>query len=269
MEKDNLQRNFEGYLTTPLLWHDTDVYGLQQCALKGMSSNSFTEKSNENLRLGKLVEQFVFHQLEGDDSYSILTKNIQIQDGKRTLGELDALLITENGPVHLEIIYKFYLYDPDEGHTELSHWIGPNRKDSLLLKLRKLKEKQLPLLYHPNTQSLLDELGLNSSKIKQQVLFKAQLFLPLDLLNNNVFSHLNPNCVKGFYLKINDLARFDLGQFYIPKKTDWLMELHNDVKWLDFREFFIDITHWTDNKLAPMCWLKLNGNYSKFFVVWW
>src|SRR5690606_23106204 len=124
------------------------------------------------------------------------------QDGKRTIGELDALLMTEIGPVHLEIVYKFYLYDPDEGQTELSHWIGPNRKDNLLQKLKKLKEKQFSLLYHSKTQPLLDNLGLILDEIKQQVLFKAQLFLPLGH-QNTVFFQLNPACVKGFYLKIN------------------------------------------------------------------
>ncbi|RXJ51176.1 DUF1853 family protein [Gelidibacter gilvus] len=268
MEKDNLQRNFEGYLNTPLLWHDAEVYGLKQCALKGMIFRNFTQKSNEHLRLGKLVEQFVFHQLDEDGSYSILAENIQIQDGKRTIGELDALLMTENRPVHLEIIYKFYLYDPSEGNTELSHWIGPNRRDSLLQKLDKLKEKQLPLLYHPKTQSLLDDLSLNLSEIKQQILFKAQLFLPLDH-QKTVFSQLNPDCVKGFYLKINDLERFELGQFYIPEKVNWLMDIHEHVAWMDYHGFMMEIKQWTFKKLAPMCWLKLNGHYSKFFVVWW
>lgn len=268
MKRDNLQRNFEGYLKTPLLWHGAGVYGLHQWAFKGTSSSSFTMKNDEYLRLGKLVEQFVFHQLEEDESCFILTKNLQIQDGKRTLGELDVLVMMENGPVHLEIIYKFYLYDPNVGQTEFSHWIGPDRKDTLLQKLDKLKEKQLPLLYHRKTQSLVDDLGLDLSEIKQQILFKAQLFLPLDH-QKTVFSHLNPNCVEGFYLKIKDLERFNQGRFYIPEKINWLMAVHEDVAWMDYHEFFIKIEHWTDNKLAPMCWLKLNGKYSKFFVVWW
>jgi len=60
-----------------------------------------------------------------------------------------------NKPIHLEIIYKFYLYDPSIGLTQLDHWIGPNRRDSLVKKLTKLKQKQLPLLYHPLITQLL------------------------------------------------------------------------------------------------------------------
>ncbi|MGC1633732.1 MAG: DUF1853 family protein, partial [Gelidibacter sp.] len=158
MKKDNLQRNFEGYLNSSLLWRGAEVYDLQQCFLESSIPQPFTKIMTEQLRLGKLVERFVFHQLVEDRSRKILAQNVQIQAHNRTLGELDALLMTPNGPIHLEIIYKFYLYDPNEGKDELSHWIGPNRKDSLLQKLDKLKNKQLPLLYHPETHFLLNDL---------------------------------------------------------------------------------------------------------------
>lgn len=268
MDQVNLQRNFDGYLHTPLLWHNAEIYRLHQLVLGESKILNFTDKSTANLRLGKLVEQFVFHQLKEDSSCAVLAENIQIQEGNRTIGELDAILKTEHGPVHLEIIYKFYLYDPNAGSTEISHWIGPNRKDSLLQKLDKLKEKQLPLLYHPKTQSLLESLGLSTSEIKQRVLFKAQLFLPMTS-KNNVFSHLHSACVRGFYMKMNNLDLFKTGQFYIPEKIHWLMDVHENVKWMHHDDFLIEVRRWADKKLAPLCWLKQHGKYSKFFVVWW
>lgn len=149
MKTNDLQRNFEGYLQTPILWQNTEVYGLQHYALKPMKVEAFTKEITQNLRLGKLVERFVFSQLGEDSECQILAENLQIQDGKRTIGELDALILDKGKPIHLEIVYKFYLFDPHENDNELSHWIGPNRKDSLLQKLEKLREKQLPLLYHP------------------------------------------------------------------------------------------------------------------------
>lgn len=268
MGNGTLQRNFEGYLNTPLLWKAADVFGLQQCEFKHNKFENFTPKGPEQLRLGKLVEQFVFQQLELDPAYIILAENIQVQDGKRTIGELDALLLYGNKPIHLEIIYKFYLYDPNESTSELAHWIGPNRKDSLLHKLDKLKEKQLPLLYHPKTQLLLADLGLTVTEINQQVLFKAQLFLPLDH-PNTIFPQINPKCVKGFYLKIAELERFKTRQFFIPEKIDWLMESHEQVHWIDYESFLFQVNHWLDKKISPLCWLKHQGAHSKFFVVWW
>lgn len=268
MERDDLQRNFEGYLNTPLLWQDAKVYNLQQCDLTKWTHHKFTLKSTGKLRLGKLVERFVCHQLSDHDSYTILAENVQIQDGKKTIGELDALLLMKNEPIHLEIVYKFYLYEPDEGNDELSHWIGPNRKDSLIQKLYKLKQKQLPLLYHPQTLVLLDNLSLDRTKIKQQVLFKAQLFLPLDY-PKIVCSNLNPDCIKGFYITKNELHRFETAKFYIPEKINWLMEVDRDVNWLNYEAFTSEVTEWLDKKLAPLCWLRMNGVLRKFFVVWW
>ena len=268
METENLQRNFEGYLNTSLLWHGAEIYDLQQCFLESSIPQPFTKKLTEHLRLGKLVERFVFHQLVEDMSWEILAENVQIQDHKRTIGELDALFRTQNGPVHLEIIFKFYLYDPTEGNDEFSHWIGPNRKDSLLQKLDKLKNKQLPLLYHPKTQSLLKDLELNLEEIKQEVLFKAQLFLPLDY-HKKVFFALNPECVQGFYIKKEDLHQFKTAQFYIPEKINWLMAVDKDVNWLNFEAFNSEVTIWLNNEMAPLCWLKDHDVLRKFFVVWW
>jgi len=62
------------------------------------------------------------------------------------VGELDCLILRDKKPIHLEVIYKFYLYDASVGDTEIAHFIGPNRKDSLIEKLTKLQEKQLPIL---------------------------------------------------------------------------------------------------------------------------
>ncbi|WP_415859547.1 DUF1853 family protein [Aureibaculum sp. 2210JD6-5] len=112
----------------------------------------------------------------------ILTENIQVQHDKRTVGELDCILIKDNTPIHLEIIYKFYLYDNSVGSSEIEHWIGPNRNDTLLKKLTKLKEKQLPLLYSEHTKPILDDFNLNPKIINQLVYFKAQLFTPYNIL---------------------------------------------------------------------------------------
>ena len=90
---------------------------------------------------------FISHSSK-DKEIKILAENVQIQNEKTTVGEIDCILTTAKKPVHLEIIYKFYLYDKSVGTNELEHWIGPNRRDSLVSKLNKLKDKQLPLLYN-------------------------------------------------------------------------------------------------------------------------
>ena len=141
-----LQKRYEGFLKTPFLWKDAVVFNLQQFEIIS-KTNTIDINLNENLRLGKYVERLVSFELEQQTDISILAENIQIQDSKITLGELDCLLKKEDNPIHLEVIYKFYLYDDTVGDTEIDHFIGPNRKDSLIEKITKLKNKQLPLLY--------------------------------------------------------------------------------------------------------------------------
>ena len=56
-----------------------------------------------------------------------------------------------NQLIHLEVSYKFYLYDENLGKLESEKWIGPNKRDSLVQKTAKLKSKQLPILFHKET----------------------------------------------------------------------------------------------------------------------
>ncbi|WP_120200698.1 DUF1853 family protein [Ichthyenterobacterium magnum] len=258
-----------GFLNTPLLWETSNVCGLKQLQLPKTNSSGFDGVVNSKLRLGKLVEQFVFNTLENYNEIELLIKNIQIQQGKLTLGELDCILTYNGEPIHLEIVYKFYLYDASVGTTELEHWIGPNRKDSFIQKLTKLKEKQLPLLYSKACEAVLGKLKLNHREIKQYVFFKAQLFVPLELKNES-FKNINNDCIKGVYINYNQLNQFSNCKFYIPTKINWLIDVHTQVNWLTFKEFLPKIKLILDNKTAPLCWIKSpNGELQKCFLIWW
>lgn len=267
MKQINAQ--YQGYLNTPNLWFGNAIYNLQQLELASKTSIRFNETLPKNIRLGKRVEQFVFHQLKQLPQVSILSENLQIQQDKHTLGEMDALLLMNETPIHLEIIYKFYVYDESVGTTELEHWIGPNRKDSLVEKLNKLKNKQLPLLYHQETLKYLKTYQLDVSNIKQQVLFKAQLFLPYKHTHTE-WHDINPACVMGYYLKQGDLNHFEDCKFYIPKKTNWLLEPQVAVSWLKFDTFSNTLLTCFEKQQAPMVWIKHpKGKMDKVFVVWW
>ena len=266
-EEVNLQ--FQGYLNTPNLWLGNNIYYLQQLELDSEKSISFNEVLPNNIRLGKRVEQFVFHELKQLPQILILAENLQIQQNKLTLGEIDALLLIKNKPVHLEIIYKFYVYDDTVGTTKLDHWIGPNRKDCLVEKLNKLKSKQLPLLYHPETFKHLQKLKLEIKKIEQKVLFKAQLFIPYKLKNTDFYG-INPACIIGFYIKKQELSEFNDSKFYIPKKANWLLEIETQTVWLSFESFLLKVSPILEKQTAPLVWIKLpNGQMNKCFIVWW
>ena len=131
----SISLQYQGYLDTPLLWKDHALLGIEQLHVISSKTPTFKEGIPDNLVLGKRVEQFVFKELEQSDSIEVLLKNTQVQNGKTTIGEIDCMLKQNDRPIHLEIVYKFYLYDPDMGENEIDCWIGPNRNDTLLKKL--------------------------------------------------------------------------------------------------------------------------------------
>lgn len=263
-----IQSHYDGFLQTPCLWKKDVVFSLNQFEIQQKSA-AFNLEINQKIRLGKYIERFVTFQLQQEKSIKIIVENIQIQQNKITLGELDCLLIKDKKPIHLEIIYKFYLFDETVGTTEVDHFIGPNRKDSLVDKLIKLKEKQLPLLYSNECKSYLEQLNLEVSKIKQQVYFKAQLFVPFS--NQEIeLSTLNKGCIAGFYINQQEIHQFKDYKFYFPTKKDWLVVPHTKVDWQNFDEFLVEFKSYETRQFSPLCWLKkANGELFKIFVVWW
>ncbi|PHR72875.1 MAG: hypothetical protein COA67_04015 [Lutibacter sp.] len=263
----NIQAQYQGYLHTPMLWKNS-MFGLKQFEFSTDKETVFNESIPENLRLGKRVERFVSSELQQNKDVTVLLENAQVQNEKITVGEIDCILKLNNIPIHLEIIYKFYLFDERIGTTEIEHWIGPNRNDSLLKKLTKLKEKQLPLLYNPLTKPLLDNLHLKADEVQQLVCFKAQLFVPYQ--KEVEFKELNKDCVNGFYVQLSEINQFTDCKFYIPSKINWLLEVQTQVNWLNYKSFSEKITTIINEKTSPLCWIKFpKGNIQKFFVVWW
>lgn len=263
-----IQKHYQGFLNTPTLWEGNTIQKLEQFEVFS-SSHKINIQIDNTLRLGKYVERLVSFQLSQQQNITVLAENIQIQKDKLTLGELDCLLLKDGQPIHLEIIYKFYLYDPLVGTTEIDHFIGPNRKDSLIQKLTKLKEKQLPLLYSDACKPYLENLNLNVETIRQQVYFKAQLFLPFTNRTIKLLS-LNNDCVYGFYLNPSQLDEFEDCKFYIPTKKDWLVIPHPNVDWINFSQFTKITKDYMSQNYSSLFWLKLkNGNIKKVFLVWW
>lgn len=264
----DIQLQYEGFIKTPCLWKSDAVYSLHQFDIE-QNIRSFDKEIDTKLRLGKYIERFVSFQLSQVSNIEIIAENLQIQEGKQTVGELDCLLLQQGKPIHLEIIYKFYLYEQHANNNELYNWIGPNRKDSLVEKLEKLTHKQLPILHTTSCKGYLENLTLDPSQIKQQIYFKAQLFVPLNASLVN-FSALNSDCIAGCYIRTNELHQFKDYKFYIPSKKDWLTAPHTSVNWLSYRDFLIESASYLQRQFSPLCWIKSNkGILKKCFLVWW
>ena len=265
---DLFQAQFSGFYNTPHLFY-SEIFGIQPFVKQLDKTFVFNRDVRPNIRLGQRVEQFVFEELNQFESIQVIAENIQIQENvNHTIGELDCLFLDETMPFHLEIQFKYYLYDATLGPKEIDCLIGPMRRDSLLEKLNKLKIKQLPLLFNPATKPLLESLNLESNTVKQQIYFKAQIFVPYG--TSVTFKTINNDCIYGFYFNYKALPEFSNCKFFKPEKTDWLLDLDVNVNWQTLEQITPQLTIYETEKYAPLLWLKLpNGELTKCFVVPW
>jgi hypothetical protein len=264
---DNFQAHFNGFYKTPHLFK-TEVFNMLPYLTYPIKTPVFNTLITKNYRLGQLVERFVTEELKQNPKVKFLIENEQINHNNITIGELDAIFVEDHSPIHLEIQFKFYLYDASLGSTDIECCIGPNLRDSLTEKLNKLQQKQLPLLYKPETKPLLDRLNLKAEEISQNIYFKAQLFLPYG--EDITFQNLNKNCVYGFYFNFNALNQFKDCKFYLPKKIDWLLEVNTNVNWNALEAIKPKLEVYYSEKYSPLVWMKFpNGEITKCFVTFW
>jgi len=275
--QNRVAKQFEGFLKTPPLW-ESEFQEIQQFKLAHITDPLNKPIAGDlpslasNFVMGKRVERFFEWIIRQNKGYKLLAENVQISRDKITLGELDFLLqdLINHQVYHVEMVYKFYVFDPSFS-SEAQGWIGPNRKDTLLQKTRKLKEKQFPLLFKPETEDLLNSLKLNSNKILQRTCFKANLFVPRKLHDKH-FSEINSNCIAGSWIKFDEFITspyrdFD---FYAPKKQDWPILPYHGENWFSHSEIIKQIEILFESKRAPLIWVKKPGNkFERLFVVWW
>lgn len=222
-----------------------------------------------NLRLGHLAEKVVSELIKASANYQMIDENIQIIEDKKTIGELD-FIVEKNLTkqlIHIELAYKFYLFDPSISSKIINNWIGPNRNDSLQEKLTKLKTKQFPLLQHASTQAMIADLA--TRQISQALCLLVSLFVP-----HQYQANFNPNyqrAIKGYYLDLDTFFRLDNDQkaYRLPPKKAWGMEPDEDQKWTNLGGIEKQLLSSMHEKRAVLCWQKEQGKYSTFFVVWW
>lgn len=239
--------------------------------LSNLKVYSIEKDSVENLRLGKQIERWISCAIKKSNVYELLHENIQVFDGKITIGEFDFLFksMASQDVIHLEVVYKFYLYKPSDEKNEFEKWIGPNLKDCLTKKIDKLRTNQFPLLFKEQTKYRLPDLNIN--KVKQCLCFMSNLFVPFSL-EKKIYKDINNEAIVGYWYKLKEFQNtFNINcQFLLPDKTNWGLEPSDNKIWLSLREVMILIKESHARKFSPLCWVKNgNGRFSQCFVVWW
>ncbi len=269
-----LDSQFQGFLNSHSLWDTpTDIVPICHLVVPPYPKPPIHIKIPTNEVLGKRIEYFFEHYLHYTNQYLLIAKGLQIYDHKTTIGELDFIIkdTHTNQLLHIELVYKFYLYIPDSEKEELAQWIGPNQKDSLPEKIKKLQKKQLPLLHNNCTKITLERMEINTDTIQQQVCFYANLFMPY-AMRNYCPPIINPNCIVGYWISISEFTaqQYAAHLFYIPLKKEWIVAPSLGNRWHTYAHILQEIQLHHERKNAPLLWMKSKrGVYTRLFVVWW
>ncbi|QJD58611.1 DUF1853 family protein [Pseudomonas sp. gcc21] len=120
---------------------------------------------SRDLRLGNYYERLWHALLHLAPDVRLLAHNVALRGNGRTLGELDLLMEDPAGAViHLELAVKFYLGVPEQlaqpqsagtidqsvvaSSSPHSAWLGPDPRDTLDDKVKRLRDHQLKLVDH-------------------------------------------------------------------------------------------------------------------------
>lgn len=263
---------YQAFYRTPPLW-EGEYEGMVQFVFPQVDLTSFILLPiPQNQRLGNQLE-FIFHQLIlHSNTYEVLAYNLPIRKNKISLGEIDFILqhTFNKTLIHLELTYKFYIII-DDGIAKIEDkLIGPNYRDTFILKRDKLKVHQLLLPRSLEGTASLYENGIDPLRLTPQVCFKAQLFTPFSKPNLNL-SPFNPECVAGNWISSMEFysEEFKSYQYYIPSKMEWLLLPHNNVVWSSYTSVFDGISKQLANKSTPLVWLKAGSDeLQKMFIIW-
>lgn len=225
----------------------------------------------EDRMLGKQAEYCFESYLIASNRYKLLASNIQIQGEKQTLGEVDFMVFDREVEkvLHIELAYKYYIFDPKLNSSGTSGWIGPNRKDSLNDKLNKLVNSQFPLLQAEETSLKLKYYGIDTASVESQLCLKAFLFVPKNLPLLKIEQNYQ-DCVAGYWIPFSEFIAEDKNALYaIPKKKQWLLPPENLGSWYTFSEALSVIKTEIRHNKSPLVYKRNQSGFAFFFVVWW
>ena len=249
---------------------DFSITGFQAFTLSKLNLVADLEfQLPNNLRLGHLAEKIVSELIKSSTNYNVLYENVQVIEEGKTIGEIDFIIeeINTRALIHLELSYKFYLFDPNISSEPINNWIGPNRNDTLKEKLEKLKRKQFSLLYNNCTKSKLNTIEIG--EVSQTLCFLVSLFIPYEYKAK--FSPIYEKAIKGYYLNFETFISLDNSAkaYYIPSKKEWGMDPSENDSWTDINGVVKNISTSIKEKQAPLRWQKHKDSYSALFIVWW
>lgn len=255
------------YLQTT--WHDNHLPSwLSQ--LDHNPSNLLKHlKEQRATRLGIYFEQLLSFYFANYPRFRLVAKNLQANSAQRTIGEYDFIIWDQYDQqhYHVEVAVKFYVGFPTI-ETEIANnialhnwhqWVGPNKKDTLSIKMQHLTHHQLQLSQTEAGKSALNTIGLDPEQLTPKLLLTGRLYLPYHAQNTQAlyprYIHHSPTEF-SYWLSIDELThstsviQADHDYIVLPRQL-WMAEINStDIKQYDLER--IPGTHITAYVTAKM-----------------
>jgi hypothetical protein len=223
MTPDRLKRDLEWILASePLMAADA------WCRFAGPVGEDIPLPSPpdpHHFRLGQHFEKTLTAWLAAQQK--LINHNVQVIDGKHTIGEFDLIVDNDGQTEHWEAAIKFYLGAIDL--SDMDNWLGPNTDDRFGTKYERLVSHQLRLSENPVAAAQLADKGI---KVEiSRCFMKGRLFHPWrDFANNEltVPDGVNPDHERGWWIPYGEFLRDfdDRGYRYVYlTKSLWLAPL--------------------------------------------
>ena len=182
-------------------------------------------QESKNGRLGSYFEKLIFHTIDQSPKVNAILTNIQVMEGRRTLGEFDCIYCTDEGWIHLELAVKYYLGLGDP--TCDFNWHGPALRDNLGKKLQRLNEHQLVLPTTEAGKAVLKANNIDSLQGSDTMIFGC-LFLPYQQ-SGPLPGTIRKECDTGWWITEDDwhakLMTCGLNWRFVWK-LDWFSPIH-------------------------------------------
>ncbi len=238
---------------------------LQELDAKPAELEEFIAKKKRKA-LGSYFESLVEFWLTKREDINILAQNLQIIDGKKTIGECDFLAEVGGVVTHIEVAIKYYL--AIENSSNHKAWVGRGGGDRLDIKLDKMFNHQLQLSDSKPMQEALKDRGIGEVENKTAI-FKGYFFQHFFNKKHLLPSNCTPNIDASYWCTISELNNLpdEYDEWQILHKPHWMTyvegwtdrdQLKNNVE-----EYYVEI------KNTPVLCNARNsgsGEITKFFI---
>lgn len=176
-------------------------------------------------RLGMYFESLYACLLTDVLGWDLLARNLPIRRAGITLGELDFVVRNPHTGVaeHHEIALKFYLGFPGTRATDSVQdlrWYGPNARDRLDLKTRRLLDQQSQRAALPEAAAALRQRGIEQPQVSR-IFMPGYLFYPLNT-DVQAGAWVPVNHPRGLWCYLHDALPLDQRHWVPLRKPHWL-----------------------------------------------